>query len=154
MVFDSVENISNYLCLHPHFNNVCDFIKENNIPDMDEGRYEVNGQGSFAMVNEYVTKNISESFIECHLKFIDIQILLKGKEKIGVCNKAECKEYDYDPDQDLQKLAGEVSFMEMTPKRFTIFFPPDGHMTQIKYGDFPERVKKVVFKVPVLSLTA
>jgi len=152
MVFDSVENFSSYMCLHPYFNNVNDFIKKN-MTDMAEGRYDINDQGAFAMVNEYVTKDISETFIECHRKFIDVQILLKGKERIGICNKAECKEYAYDTDTDLQKLSGEVSFIEMTPKRFVIFFPRDGHMTQIKYGDFKERVKKVVFKIPVLSLT-
>lgn len=153
MVFDSIENFSNYLCLHPHFNNVYDFIKGNNMSDMAEGRYEVDSHGAFALVKEYVTKDLSETFVECHRKFIDIQILLKGIERIGICNKAECKEYAYDPDKDLQKLDGELSFIKMDRNYFAIFFPHDGHMPELKYGDLQEKVKKIVFKVPFMRLT-
>ena len=153
MVFDSMENFNNYLCLHPHFNNVYDFIKRNNMPDMAEGRYEVNGHGAYALVKEYVTKDISETFIECHRKYIDIQILLIGMERIGICNKAECKEYAYDPDKDLEKLEGELNFIKMDRKSFAIFFPCDGHMPELKYGDLQEKVKKIVFKIPFMCLT-
>jgi len=125
-------------------------MKNNNPATMAVGKYEVNNQGTFALVMEYITKEISECFIECHRKYIDIQLLSEGREKIGICNIMECKEDPYDPDKDLQKLVGEVSFINMIPDRFAIFFPRDGHMPQIKYGDFPEKVKKVVFKVTTL----
>ncbi|MBU2621706.1 MAG: YhcH/YjgK/YiaL family protein [Proteobacteria bacterium] len=154
MIYDSLVNFGDYLCLHPHFKSVYTFIKENNTAAMAEGKYEVNNQGAFVLISEYNTKEISEGFIECHRKYIDIQILLEGRERIGICNILECKEYPYDPDKDLQKLAGEVSFIKMVPKHFVIFFPRDGHMTQIKCGDFPQKVRKVVFKVPILSLTS
>jgi len=154
MVYDSLGNFGDSLCLHPHFKSIHTFIKEKNPAKMAEGKYEVNNHGVFALISEYNTKELSECFIECHRKYIDIQILLEGRERIGICNILECKEYPYDPDKDLQKLAGEVSFIKMAPNRFAIFFPSDGHMPQIKYGDLPERVKKVVFKVPILSLTS
>jgi len=153
MIYDSLGNFSNYLCLHPHFKSVHAFMKENNPASMAQGKYEVNDQGAFVLISEYNTKEISEGFIECHRKYIDIQILLEGRERIGICNILECKEDPYDPEKDLQKLAGEVSFIEMAPNRFAIFFPCDGHMPQIKYGDLTEKVKKLVFKVPILSLT-
>ena len=154
MIYDSLDNFGDYLCLHPHFKSVHAFIKKNNPAAMAEGKYEVNNQGAFALLSEYITKEISECFIERHRKYIDIQILLEGRERIGICNILECKEYPYDPDKDFQKLAGEVSFIKMAPNRFAIFFPRDGHMPQIKCGDLTERVKKVVFKVPILHLTS
>jgi YhcH/YjgK/YiaL family protein len=154
MIYDSIVNFGDYLSLHPHFKSVHAFMKENNPASMAQGKYEVNNQGVFVLISEYNTKEISEGFIECHRKYIDIQILLEGRERIGICNILECKEYPYDPDKDLQKLAGEVSFIKMAPKHFAIFFPRDGHMPQIKYGDLTEKVKKVVFKVPILSLTS
>jgi biofilm protein TabA len=149
MIYDSLGNFSDYLRLHPHFKSVDAFMKENNPASMAEGKYEVNDQGAFAMINEYNTKELSECFIECHRKYIDIQILFEGRERIGICDIRECEEYPYDPDKDFQKLAGEVNFIEITPKHFVIFFPRDGHMTQIKCGDFPEKVRKIVFKIPV-----
>lgn len=153
MVYDSLDNFSFYLSLHPHFKSIYAFIKEKNPAAAAEGKYEVNNPGAFALISEYITKEISECFIECHRKYIDIQIILEGRERIGICNISECKEYPYDPDKDFQKLAGEVSFIKMDPGCFAIFFPRDGHMPQLKYGDLPEKVKKVVFKVPIMCLT-
>jgi biofilm protein TabA len=120
---------------------------------MAEGRHEVNGHGAFVLIKEYLTKDISETFLECHRKFIDIQILSKGLEKIGVCNKDGCKELSYDADKDLQKLEGELDFIKIDRNSFVIFFPDDGHMPELKYGNAPEKVKKIVFKVPVLPLS-
>lgn len=151
MIFDSVKNFRNYLCLHQHFNDVYDFIKKNDMLSMADGRYEVNGHGAFVLVKEYITKDSSETFIECHRKFIDIQILLKGVERIGVCNKAGCKESDYDAEKDLQKLKGELSFIKMDSNSFAVFFPDDGHMPELNYNNLKEKVKKMVFKVPVFS---
>ncbi|RPJ16919.1 MAG: DUF386 domain-containing protein [Desulfobacteraceae bacterium] len=149
MIYDSINNFTDYFSLHPHFRTAYDFMKKNDPSSMAEGKCEVNNNGIFALISEYNTKVISEAFIECHRKYIDIQILLEGREKIGVCNIQDCREYPYDSEKDLQKLAGEVSLINMIPGRFVIFFPRDGHMPQIQYGDFPEKVKKVVFKVPV-----
>jgi biofilm protein TabA len=154
MIYDSLNNFSGHFCLHPYFRTVHEFMKNNDPASTAEGKYEVNNDGVFALISEYNTKGISEGFIECHRRYIDIQIILQGREKIGVCNIMDCKEYPYDPEKDLQKLAGEVSLINMIPGRFVIFFPQDGHMPQIQYSDFPEKVKKVVFKVPVAGFAS
>jgi YhcH/YjgK/YiaL family protein len=149
MIFDSIRNFGKYLSLHPHFKDVDDFIKNNDISEMPEGRHQVNGHGAFVLVKEYFTKEISEAFLECHRKFIDIQILAKGAERIGVCNKDGCAEFPYDADKDLQKLEGELNFIKMNLDSFVIFFPDDAHMPELNLSDSQEKVKKIVFKVPV-----
>ena len=154
MIYDSLGNFSEYSCLHKNFKNVREFIRDNSLQDMTAGKHEVNIHGAFLLIEDYQTKEISEGYIECHRKYIDIQIILEGREIIGACHIEDCKAFPYDPVKDFQKLEGEVSLIKMTPDRFTIFFPRDWHMTRIKYGDIPVRVKKAVFKIPVPGIAA
>jgi YhcH/YjgK/YiaL family protein len=149
MILDSFDNFDKYLCLHYGFRDAAGFISRQDLAELPSGKYEIDANGILASVSEYETKAISQCFIECHLKYIDIQIILFGREKIGVCNKKDCMEGDYDDNKDFQKLRGDVSFINLTPGMFAIFFPHDGHMPQAQYADKPETVKKVVIKVPV-----
>ena len=48
MIYDSLGNFGDYLCLHLHFKSVHAFIKENNPAAMAERKYEVNHKGAFA----------------------------------------------------------------------------------------------------------
>lgn len=147
MIFDALDKIDNYLNVNNRFKKAADYLKSE-INDLVLGRYEV-ADGIIAMVSEYKTKEIAEGFIEAHRKYIDIQIMLKGEEKIGVCNIDTCIKEPYDMQNDLQKLRGNVKFMTLKPGYFTVFFPNDGHMPQIKTGINSEYVKKLVIKVQI-----
>jgi YhcH/YjgK/YiaL family protein len=150
MIFDILSNFNNYLSLSPHFRDVSNFVASVNLHDIALGRHEISGKGSFALVNEYVTKKPEESFIECHLNYIDIQIMARGIEVIGFCSKYDCTELPYDPEKDFQKLKGELNFITMKTGSFAVFFPADGHMPGLQYNGAEAMVKKIVIKVPVL----
>jgi YhcH/YjgK/YiaL family protein len=149
MILDSLDNFDKYICVHQGLKDAASFIGRDDLAELPSGKYEIGKNGVFALVSEYETKEISQCFIECHRKYIDIQFILTGQEKIGVCNKKDCAEDEYDEDRDFQKLHGEVDFINLTPGMFAIFFPHDGHMPLAQYADKPETVKKIVIKVPV-----
>ncbi|MCU7490808.1 MAG: YhcH/YjgK/YiaL family protein [Bacteroidota bacterium] len=148
MVFDSISNFYNYVSIHPQFSSVSGFLSVVNIAALPAGRHFVNEDGAFANVDEYKTKDISEGFIEFHKKYIDIQIILRGKEKIGICNKDSARELEFNEEKDFGKLEGKADFITLNENYFVIFFPHDGHMPQIM-AESPESVKKMVIKVPV-----
>lgn len=149
MIYDRLENFSRHVSRHAQFQAVLKFLDSEAISSLSVGRYEVDKEGAYAMVSEYDTKPVSEGFIECHRKYIDIQVMIKGTERIGVCVKSSCRELPYDAEKEFQKLEGEVSFITLKAGDFAVFFPQDGHMPQIQIGSGPEKVKKIVFKVPV-----
>lgn len=149
MIFDTLENFNSYVCLHPAFIDAAGFLSRADLIELPTGKYEIGNRGVFAAISEYATKNPSQCFIECHRKYIDIQFLLIGREKIGFCCKKDCTEETYDEEKDFQKLHGEIGFINLKPGLFAIFFPDDGHMPQMNYENGPEDVKKVVIKVPV-----
>ncbi|MBI5073761.1 MAG: YhcH/YjgK/YiaL family protein [Nitrospirae bacterium] len=153
MIHDSLINLGMYLSLHPHFADVLAFLKkhENNLSDLIPGSYGINNNGAYASVSEYESKPVSEGFLEYHRKFIDIQIMIEGREKIGIARKERCRDQGYEEEKDMGKLEGNSDFITMDRTCFAIFFPQDAHMPQISCSDQRKKVKKVVFKVPVLD---
>jgi biofilm protein TabA len=149
MVFDTLTNFKNYQALHPQFPHVLKFLNSTKLEQLALGRHEIKDSACFALVSEYTTKSINEGVIECHRKYIDIQIIVQGTEAIGICPLSTCAAAAYDPEKDFQKLEGEVSFIALRTGDFAIFFPQDGHMPGVNYQDKIEKVKKVVVKVPV-----
>ena len=150
MIFDSLEKLSIYRNIHPHFVDVETFISVTDLNTLPDGKYPVNSFGAYVSVNEYFPKTESECFIECHRLFIDIQIITKGSEQIGFAQLNDCKTtMTYDKEKDLEKLEGTVSYLPMTPGMFAVFFPHDAHMPCIRKQESDCKVKKIVFKVPV-----
>lgn len=148
MIFDSLSNFYNYAAIHPHFNSVSSFLSVVDITKLPVGKQMVNEEGTFANVDEYKTKDISEGFIEFHRKYIDIQIILRGEEKIGICPKDSARELEFNEEKDFGKLEGRADFITLKENYFVVFFPHDGHMPQIT-AESPGIVKKMVIKVPV-----
>jgi len=147
MIFDSLANFSTYNGAHHLFPIVHDYLQGRDLAALPLGRHDIAG-GIHAIVNKYKTLHPEETFIECHRKFIDIQIMLHGAEKIGVCLTDNCEQLAYNERQDFQTLKGEVDIITLRQGYFAIFFPQDGHMPQLQL-DGPEDVKKLVIKVPV-----
>lgn len=150
MIFDSLEKLSIYRNIHPHFADVENFISGTDLNTLPDGKHPVNSSGAYVSVNEYFPKPESECFIECHRLFIDIQIITKGSELIGFAQLHDCKTtMPYDKEKDLEKLEGTVSYLPMTPEMFAVFFPHDAHMPCVRIQNSDCRVKKIVFKIPV-----
>lgn len=149
MIYDVLDNFKNYTTLHPLFQEIQEFVSTTNLFAIPAGRHAIGNHGCFALVESYVTKDSSDCFIECHRKYIDIQMVLKGTERIGVCAAQSCKQLSYDEEKDFQELEGRVDFLTMKAGDFAVLYPCDGHMTKVKYEEEPEEVKKIVVKVPV-----
>ncbi|MBI4845181.1 MAG: YhcH/YjgK/YiaL family protein [Candidatus Omnitrophica bacterium] len=149
MIYDSLENFKIYLGIHPYFKYILKYFKTY-FSDAPLGKHIIY-DNMIAIVSEYKLKDILEGFIECHRKYIDIQVVLNGMERIGVCNINSCKKEEYDEERDFQKLTGNVDFILLKKGYFVIFFPQDAHMPQIKNGEKADVVKKLVIKVPVVD---
>lgn len=119
--------------------------------DVETGVYIINPRVK-AMVSEYSTKVVSEFGYEAHRKFIDIQYLITGEEKI--C----CLPLEFLKEKKLYNEEQDAAFYEETSFKphelligngyFAIFSPKDGHMPQLCVNE-PKMVKKVVVKVKI-----
>ncbi len=145
MIFDKIENLRKYTSLHPRFTKAADFIENTDLSTLEPGRHIIDGEDIYVSSAEYFTKE--EGFLEGHSKHIDIQIIIKGSEKIGFALLADQVPKDhYNEAQDIRFYHGNCEHFTLVPGTFAIFFPQDLHkpgMTDRK----PSEVKKVVIKV-------
>jgi biofilm protein TabA len=127
------------------------FLKDNDLPKLETRRYDIDGDNLYATVSEYITNNEEGAKYEAHRKYIDIQYVVSGKEKIGLAPLEQKKEvvtpYDSEKDFELMVFTSGQD-LKATPGRFYIFFPSDAHSPGLRDGD-NSLVRKVVVKVKV-----
>lgn len=151
MIFDHINNIQTYKSLSPDIYEGLKFLQQVS-PDIAIGTYQINSRVK-AIVSEYETKPVNEYGFEAHKINIDIQYLLKGKERIHylpIEKLKESKSYSGENDAAFYVAEGvKAQELEIGNGYLAIFFPQDGHMPQL-YINEPLAVKKVVVKVEVV----
>jgi YhcH/YjgK/YiaL family protein len=150
MILDSLSNASKYFSIHPAFARAFEYISNTDLAAIEPGKYEINGDNLKATVfdKKGMTEEESTSKFECHNKFIDIQLCIRGEEKMGWKPREACKteKAPYNEEKDVLFYTDSPDmFFELHPGQFTIFFPNDVHAPMI--GD--SEIKKMVIKVKI-----
>lgn len=149
MIVDKLSNSHLYSGLGEKINKAIDYLKKTDFTKMQLGKYEIDGENIFALVNEYNTKDENEGKLEAHKKYIDVQFVAKGKELMGYAPLENQKVIDeYNEQNDIMFFVGDKSFTKVDEGMFAIFFPTDVHLPGIKF-DEKSNVKKIVIKVKV-----
>ena len=127
------------------------YLRDTNFESLPNGEYEVEGRAIFARVNTYETEAREEKKPESHIKYIDVQFLVAGKESIGFCPlTVEHKLVeDYADEQDLlfYEKAHNENYVNMKAGDIAIFFPWEIHRPGCNLDGEKAQVKKVVVKV-------
>ena len=149
MILDKIENIQQYNGLSDLLNEGLKFIAETDFSKIEPGKIVLNDNLLFATVSEYATKPAADCKLEAHKKYIDIQFIVSGEEKIGFTTLAgQTPSVPYNPEKDIVFYSEEVTFLTLTSGTFAIFFPSDLHQPCVA-ATSPSNVKKVVVKVAV-----
>jgi len=149
MIIDKLSNAHLYSGLGERINKSFAYLKETDFSKIELGKYEIDGDDIFALVNEYKTKDESEGKLEAHKKYIDVQYVAKGTELMGYAPLKNQKVIDeYNEQNDITFFSGEKTFTQVDEGMFAIFFPTDVHLPGIKVNE-KSFVKKVVIKVKV-----
>ncbi len=149
MVIDKLQNSTLYENLGDRIKKAFNYLKGTDFSKTANGKYEIQGNDIFAIVNEYNTKDATEGKLESHRNYLDVQYVAKGVEQIGyVPFNNQKPDIDYNKENDISFYSGEKSFTKLEEGMFAIFFPTDIHMPGIKL-DTPVKVKKVVVKVKI-----
>lgn len=145
MIIDKLDNIKIY---YPAVKNLDKAMKIIEKEDFDKvGKYEYDW--GYIMVQEGMTKHISEGYFESHEKYIDLQILKEGIEVLSWINVEELlapKEYNQEKDviHYIDKIVKNT--IEILPNIFYICFPKDGHKA-VRHIYNPMNYKKIVVKI-------
>src|SRR5450830_1435152 len=85
MVTDVLANASIYAALGPRIARGLQFLAETDLKGLTTGRHELDGQALFVLVSDYVPKPPSQGKWEAHRRYLDLQFVVSGVERI-VCS--------------------------------------------------------------------
>lgn len=152
MIKNSLKYTKNYYNLSNKIKLALEYLEKNDLKVFDNGRYDILGDDVYVNVQDYTSKPETQGKWEDHKKYIDIQFMIKGTERIGV---GEIDNYQtteaYDESKDLEFLAvanDNYQFINMNENDFIILYPQDVHMPQIAMNT-PSYVKKAVVKISI-----
>ncbi|MBK1809948.1 YhcH/YjgK/YiaL family protein [Clostridium sp. YIM B02505] len=149
MIIDKLENGQDYFGLGEKIKKALEYLENTDVSNLTPGKYHIENDEIFAMVSEYDTKSVEGALWEAHKRYIDIQYMVKGTEKMGYTNVENIETtVDYDVEKDILFGTAQGDFVTVEEGMFIIFKPQDGHMPSISV-EKSETVKKVVVKVVV-----
>ncbi len=150
MIVDTFSNLELYKDLLPQMLLVKKFIEDHQHEEnMECCKYFIDDENIFALVQEYVTKNSSEVNWESHRKYIDVQFILRGTEKIGYSQRdALTLIEDFGADNDIAFYTGPRNYTDITLSEgmFAVFYPGEAHLPCC-ISETASKVKKIVFKI-------
>ena len=83
MIIDALANMDFYKNLNESLYKGLRFLRETDLVALPVGRYKIDGDAVFALVQEYETHLPEECRWEAHYTYTDIQYIVEGSEKMG-----------------------------------------------------------------------
>ena len=150
MIVDTRKNWELYRTVHPRFAQAFAFLRKATEENLPAGRYELDGDRLYAMVQEYDTKPVADGVFEGHRRYVDIQYLVAGAERMDVIEAGRgVTAVAYDEAKDLEFFANAAPCHTAVVQagEFAIFYPHDLHKPGLTADGTAAPVKKVVVKV-------
>lgn len=149
MIVDRIDNARLYAPLHRQFLKAFTLLADPALAQKPDGRYSLDGDDAYYMVQHYTTKPVDQTRFESHQKYIDIQALLAGQELLGYAPTAGLEvtvPYDGSKDIVFYRAGTMTAQVRLEPGLFCILFPHDAHLPACQIA-CPAEVHKVVFKI-------
>jgi len=148
MILDTLKNSARYCGMNPAFKEAFAFLERAVRENLPDGRYELDGDKLYAMVQAYETKNEADTKWEAHKKYIDIQFMISGTEIIGwdsIDNLPADQVYNEEYDCYVYQAPSATALI-LESGTFAVFYPEDLHKPGQAYPA-PAPIKKVVVKI-------
>ncbi|MGE5861998.1 MAG: YhcH/YjgK/YiaL family protein [Ignavibacteria bacterium] len=150
MLTDTINNLPRYDSIIPHIKSIGRYLDKNNIKLLDSGKYPIENEAAYLLIQNYTTNNESDKKWESHRKYIDIQLVLSGFEYIGCCPaKSLIPIEDYNESKDIifyNEIKDGFSRLYIQADTFAVFSPGEAHKPGCHISE-PSAVKKAVFKI-------
>lgn len=148
MIIDTFDNLQSYAALHRLFPQLLEYLKTTNLLALPNGKHTILNDDMFVLIQRGIGQPKTDSKLECHRKYIDIQLVLDGTDEMGWKPLADCQ-----APIDAFNTANDVQFFSDLPlnwfvtsaNKFCIFFPGDAHSGMIS----AHHLHKAVFKIAV-----
>lgn len=153
MIKDNLQHLAYYNYLNPDIKTGLKYVRDTNFDVLEDGRHEIIEGKIYANIQSYETKPESECKFEAHKKYVDIQFMIQGEEKMGTASIDDFEEVEpYNEEKDVVFLSCKeekkenIKILHVKEKEFAIFYPQDAHQPCLLV-EKTARVRKVVVKI-------
>lgn len=150
MIVGKLTDLYRYTGISKNIDTAINYIKTHDLLALPKGKTIVDGDNVYINRDTYVAKPMEECFFENHEKYMDLQIVLKGKEIFGythISNPTLKVTTPYNPDKDVTKYSAEGGVFFTLEEGFALVYTEDVHLAKCKAND--EIVEKVVMKIKI-----
>ena len=145
MIYCKIDRLDRYLGLSGHLDTAIRFLQRGGAVELPMGRTEIDGDAVY--VNRFAYDTVEEPITEGHLRYIDVHVVIRGEEEIGVADTAGLREVERKEEEDYIGFSGPFqSVCVMVPGDVLITFPEDAHSPKRQHGASCH-VEKAVIKV-------
>lgn len=149
MIIDRLANPAFGAHLPPQLQRAVAYLRTTDMTAVALGRHELEGDRLFALVQEYSTRPPDQCAWEAHRRYVDVQYVVHGVERMGYANIAQVREREpYDPARDVAFFEPGEDFLTVRAGMVAIFGPEDVH-APCGAAPQPASVRKVVIKAAV-----
>jgi biofilm protein TabA len=129
MIIDRLEHARMYRPLAVDIARALDYLQQTDLRALADGRYELDGDRLFAMVQRYRPKPVAEATWEAHRQYIDVQYILDGRERMGYTYlRGDLRVRQlYDAQKDVIFFDAAGDMLDVPAGSFVIFTPHDVH---------------------------
>ena len=148
MILDQISQMKNYVSTLPALQHVIDILESGKLDDLALGSYTTDQKNLRYNLFTYKTEKTEATQYEVHRKEADVQILLKGHERMDIASRAMITATTaYDDEKDFFMVTGtkQLSY-HANEGSFVVFFPGEPHAPNL-VDESSSQVLKVVFKV-------
>lgn len=148
MIIGKIKDLKTYLGISKEIDQAIDYINNTDLLALEVGKYVLNEN---VIINRQRYVGNEHMDAENHNEHLDIQIVLKGKEKVGyadISNNSLKVKIPYNEVKDVTKYDVEdESFFILEDGGFVLVFPEDIHRPGLKVDE--EIIEKVVVKIKI-----
>lgn len=148
MIVSNLQNSERIESLHPLFKQLFDYVKTHDLLHTECGRIELAGDDLFINNVNPTCVSASDQVLEVHRDYIDVHILLEGKERIGwkALEDVTDLKQAYQKEGDCALYSDTpTSFVDLLPGQFLIVYPEDPHAPVIGEG----KIRKLIGKIKI-----
>ena len=148
MIVTTIDKLTKYSEIL-YAQDIVDFLADFRKGEMAPGRYDIHGDDLFAAVSRYDTEPDGDRVFENHKKYIDLQIVLDGKEEIQWADTKTLTmvSEEFSKGGDIAFYKGDaMGYTLLGGEQCVILFEEDAHKPNVLH-EKSENVLKVVFKI-------
>lgn len=148
MIVANLTNKQEYYGIHPELDKALDYLTPEFLENASTEKTLLDGENLFVTKFHLETVPVEQTFFEAHKKYLDIQVVTQGMERVEIAHpdgltltEEKGDFYGYTGQADQSVI--------LKPGNFLVVFPGDAHRLRLPVHQSVEPFTRVVFKIKV-----